>query len=659
MILSYFSFKSRNLLARAFHAGKRFSNPGSGDIVFRAICVNLKHRRWSVLERLSPKLTSSLVSRVVCEFQNSPLLALDFYNWVGGLFPHSLDSCCALVHVLVKSRKFDEALFLLRNLITEGGTPPLVLLEVLVESYQRCCSSIAAFDTLVRACTQVGATEGAYDVICNLRRRGCSITIHAWNNFLNHLLQLNEIHRFWNLYRGMGSFGYMENVNTLNLVIYALCKEFQLMEAISVLYRMMKGGIFPNVVSFNIIIDLACKIGYLDLSLKLFKKMTIMSGDFVWPNSITYNCIINGFCKNGKLLLAEEMLHKMVKEGIKPSVRTYATLIDGYARWGSLEEALRLCDIMVERGLLPNNVVYNSILYWLYREGGIEEASLLLSDMIDKHICPDQYSYAILTQGLCRNGFLTEALKLHSQILENNLIKDSFSHNILLNYICKRKNLAVAKQLLGSMITRGLAPDVFTYGIVIDGYCKLGNTNDALQVFDWMIKMDEKPNLTIYNSVINGLCKMASTNVAEDVVGELRKRRLFDATTFNTMISGYCTGGHIDKVFSLAMEMKSLGISVNIVTYNTLINLLCKCGCEEEAKELIKMMIVQGIRPDFITYTTLVTHFMKKCSPDEVIELHDYMVLNGVVPDQKTYDTIVRPLLLEEGRKRNHNTTYI
>ncbi|RYR31155.1 hypothetical protein Ahy_B01g055945 [Arachis hypogaea] len=218
------------------------------------------------------------------------------------LFPHSLDSCCTLVHLLVKSRRFDEALFLLRNLITEEGTPPLVLLEVLIESYRRCCSSIAAFDALVRACTQVGATEGAYDVIYNLRSRDCFIAIHAWNNFLNHLLQLNEIDRFWNLYRGMGSFGYMEN------------------------------------------------------------------GDFVWPNSVTYNSIINGFCKNGKLLLAEEMLRKMVKIGIEPSVRTYATLIDGYARWGSLEEALRLCNVMVERGLVPNNVVYNSILHWLYHE---------------------------------------------------------------------------------------------------------------------------------------------------------------------------------------------------------------------------------------------------------------------------------------------------
>ncbi|XLR61259.1 hypothetical protein S83_011931, partial [Arachis hypogaea] len=108
--------------------------------------------------------------------------------------------------LLEKSRIFDEALFLLRNLITEEGIPPLVLLEVLIKSYRRCCSSIA-----------IVVTESAYDIIYKLRSLGCFITIHIWNNFPNHLLQINEIDRFWNSYRGMGSFGYMENVNTFNL----------------------------------------------------------------------------------------------------------------------------------------------------------------------------------------------------------------------------------------------------------------------------------------------------------------------------------------------------------------------------------------------------------------------------------------------------------
>ncbi|XLS54765.1 hypothetical protein HN51_004520, partial [Arachis hypogaea] len=81
---------------------------------------------------------------------------------------------------------------------------------------------------------------------------------------------------------------------------------------------MIKGGIFFNIVSFNVIIDTACKINNLGLSLKLLKRMTMMLENFVWSNSITYNCIINGFCNNEKLLLVDKMHHKMVKATKEP-----------------------------------------------------------------------------------------------------------------------------------------------------------------------------------------------------------------------------------------------------------------------------------------------------------------------------------------------------
>ncbi|XVF27872.1 hypothetical protein REPUB_Repub14bG0146700 [Reevesia pubescens] len=173
----------------------------------------------------------------------------------------SLASSCALIHVLVKSRRFDDALSLMENLMLEKGMTPLEVLDGLVDSFEFCDSCPAVFDALIRACTQYGATEGAYAVIKKLRTEGHFITIHAWNNFLSHLLKLNEIGIFWNMYKEMISYRYIQNVNTFNLVVYALCKECKLLEAISTFYRMLKSGIWPNVVTFNMIIDGACRLG--------------------------------------------------------------------------------------------------------------------------------------------------------------------------------------------------------------------------------------------------------------------------------------------------------------------------------------------------------------------------------------------------------------
>lgn len=51
------------------------------------------------------------------------------------------------------------------------------------------------------------------------------------------------------MYKEMIASGYSENVNTFNLIIYALCNECKLLEAIYVVYLMLKIEIWPNVVT--------------------------------------------------------------------------------------------------------------------------------------------------------------------------------------------------------------------------------------------------------------------------------------------------------------------------------------------------------------------------------------------------------------------------
>ena len=116
-----------------------------------------------------------------------------------------------------------------------------------------------------------------------LQIEGCWVTIHAWNNFLSHLIKVNEIQRFWMVYKKMISYGYMENVNSFNLVVHALCKDCKLQEAMSVFYRILKSGIWPNVVTFNMMVNGACKMGDMDLALMLVRKMEIMSAGLDSP----------------------------------------------------------------------------------------------------------------------------------------------------------------------------------------------------------------------------------------------------------------------------------------------------------------------------------------------------------------------------------------
>ncbi|GER44931.1 pentatricopeptide repeat-containing protein [Striga asiatica] len=646
MFLGLCTSQSRLFHVRGLHFGRKF---GAEDIIFKAVSVNIRQRKWKFLDQLSSKLTESVVSRVFREFQSSPHLLLEFYQRIGGQKSVycSLESCCIVVRVMVDRKNYEDALCLMKQLMITKGHTPLEILEALIHSHHEMpFPNCSVFDTLVRACTQIGSTNGAYEVIERLRGEDCWVSIHAWNNFLSHLLKTGDVGHFWMRYQEMIFDSYYENVNTFNLIILALCKECKFSEAFSAFYKMLKRGILPNVVGFNMLVDGACRAYDLELAIKLVEKIGTMSMGYVMPNTVTYNCLVNGFCKKGNPEIAEKILDKMMEMGFRPNIRTYATVVDGYSRSGCIEHAYRLCEKMVEKGFSPNSAVYNSLIHQLYLEGDVSGASFLVSNMVENNVPPDEVTDSIIMKGLCRNGQIDEALRIHKWILEKNLSKDAFCHNILVSYLLRSGDICGTNQILCSMFVRGFVPDVITYGTLIEGYCKASGVQSAVEIYnDMIVKADKNPNLVILNSILDGFSKEKSMDCSVFLVDEMKRLNIYDVVTFNTLLSGYCNSGKIEEAFRLFTSMRKFGFMANKVTYNIMINLFCRFGLFEHAKELLSVMVCGGLSPDKVTYTTMLANVSKMCSYDEVVKMHDYLVLEGVVPDEQTYGAIVSPAI--------------
>ncbi|EPS59350.1 hypothetical protein M569_15456, partial [Genlisea aurea] len=586
--------RSRDIFFRGIHSAR----PSAEDIIFKAVCVNLRQRKWNFLIRMSQSLTSSLLSRVLLEFRSCPGLLFEFSEKIRGhkAILDSLDSCCLLVIFLVEQRKHDRATSLIKELIQSKGYLSLEILKALMEAARRppygFFPSNAVLDALVTSCTEMGATESAYDVIKKMREEKFRIPIHAVNNFLSHLLRIGE--------------------------------------AFSVLYNMLKMRIMPNVVAFNMLIDGALRANDFILASKIFCEMGTISMGLVSPNLVTYNCLINGYCKKGSPECAEKILHHLVADAVlKPNIRTYATLLDGYSRVGDLEKAFGIYDEMMKRGMAPNPVVYNSFLHSLYMEGDVSGASIILSDMMENGISPDKFTYAIVLKGLCMNRRVNEAVKLLNWIEEKNAAADAFFYNILIDYLCRNADISGANQLLASMFSRGWIPDQVTYGSMIRSCCKAGEMGSAVRIYTDMVDSNKKPNVVIYNSIMNGLLRRGSRGEGESVLEEMKRENIYDAVSYNTLLNSYCKSGRIEEAFELLGQMGTTEKSV--ATFNIMIDLLCRFGVFEGVKGVVGMMRFHGLVPDAITYTTVMTGMRRKgCASEEVRKMHDFLILEGV-----------------------------
>ncbi|XP_074352976.1 pentatricopeptide repeat-containing protein At2g18520, mitochondrial-like [Apium graveolens] len=213
---------------------------------------------------------------------------------------------------------------------------------------------------------------------------------------------LNSI-RAVKLCRNMEKKGCKPDTVTYNMVIDSLCKDglvdhALVDQALGLIYQfilvdtyckvrmpndaeqvveiktMIRIGVFPDVVTYNLLVDGFCSIYW------------------IAPNCYTFIFLMNGYCKSQKVDKAIELFQKMPAAGLKPEVHTttplymvyfgiihdiqiYTILIDGLCKNKKLDEARNIFD--EQKGVQPDVVIHNVLIRGLCEEGFYEEANEL------------------------------------------------------------------------------------------------------------------------------------------------------------------------------------------------------------------------------------------------------------------------------------------
>lgn len=98
---------------------------------------------------------------------------------------------------------------------------------------------------------------------------------------------------------------------------------------------MISKCLFPDVVTYNLLIGAACNIGRPDFALQLHNEMVQRGYE---PDLITYTELVRGFCIRGKMKEAEELYAKILKSGLLNDHVPVQILFNKYCK---LEEPVR------------------------------------------------------------------------------------------------------------------------------------------------------------------------------------------------------------------------------------------------------------------------------------------------------------------------------
>eukprot|EP00752_Nemacystus_decipiens_P011279 g10023.t1 len=116
----------------------------------------------------------------------------------------------------------------------------------------------------------------------------------------------------------------------------------------------------------------------------------------VAPNLVSFNIIIKVMCRLHMFDQAFEALEVMERGGFEPDRYTYSTLINGLARAGDSDAAWEVMVEMTNKGIAPDSIVIDGIVEGFVRSGDVGEAISFAQHSFN------QYGCAPTAQKFCR-----------------------------------------------------------------------------------------------------------------------------------------------------------------------------------------------------------------------------------------------------------------
>ncbi|XP_047318407.1 pentatricopeptide repeat-containing protein At2g06000-like [Impatiens glandulifera] len=474
-------------------------------ICYRYLTKSIDSPHFNYLRR---NLTSSIAFEVIDrlnDYYKSPQLAFKFLEFTKQELNlvHSLMTYHLLIKSLCQLSQLDSAQVIFEYMRQDGYSPNNWTLGLLISSF-----------------VNAGKFDIAKDLLIKSQSVDTVIRPVVYNNLLNALVKKNHVDEAVQFF--------IEQI--LNSEYY-----------------------YPDVCSFNIVIQGLCTIGDVEKAFQFFNDMGKFS---CWPDDRTYNILINGFCRINRVDRAHALLRQMQSQnGISPDAVSYTSLISGYCRLGKTDVSFSIFEEMISSGVKPSLITFNILINGFSKKGEMSSSMQIYEKMLFLGCFPDVVTLTSLIDGHCRSGEIDCGVKLFDEMKARNLYPNGYTFSIIINALCRENRLSEARDLLRELnLRKDIVARAFIYNPVIDGYCKAGNVDEA-----------------------------------NEIVSEMEENRCrADKLTFTILIIGHCVKGRMLEAIDIFNKMLAIGCNPDRITVNSLITLLLKAGKPNEAFRIME-----------------------------------------------------------------------
>uniref|UniRef100_K3W678 PROP1-like PPR domain-containing protein n=1 Tax=Globisporangium ultimum (strain ATCC 200006 / CBS 805.95 / DAOM BR144) TaxID=431595 RepID=K3W678_GLOUD len=222
------------------------------------------------------------------------------------------------------------------------------------------------------------------------------------------------------------------NAHSYMYYICALVNTKQAATAVRTLGRMKEKGVFPDIATYNAVMNVCAKANKVQWSYNIMEKMQVAG---LVPDKASFTILMNAAIAENDVDKAFETFHLMRSHITEPDVVAFSCLIHGFAKIGRVERALNLLEDLLECGLTPTQVTFNSLInacakshYYAHKAIEFYNEMQELYDYI-----PDLYTYNTVLHACAKQGDFIQAEQIMRHMQKHHVPMDQVTYNTLLN----------------------------------------------------------------------------------------------------------------------------------------------------------------------------------------------------------------------------------
>ncbi|KAK1407319.1 hypothetical protein QVD17_38933 [Tagetes erecta] len=231
----------------------------------------------------------------------------------------------------------------------------------------------------------------------------------------------------------------------------------------------------------------------------------------------------------------------------------------------------------------PDGFLWNTMIRGFAKMNQVDNVFCYYKMMLEHEQSVDNFTLSFLLKASGQFGSVLLGKQLHCSVVKRGFDCHVFVRNTLIHMYGMLKDVIVARQLFDEMSE----PDIVTWNTIIDCYVCCGKHREALDLFSRMqnacVTPDDATLVVVLSAcaalgvldigrwvhlIVNRRCLMKDVMIANSVMhmymrcGEIQEAcKIFDKmsdknlVTWNTMILGHATHGHVQDALSLFSSM--------------------------------------------------------------------------------------------------------